>query len=144
MALRIKTYTSFCPSLPLERPGRAGIAIAGFRTLNRRGRPARPRLTPLSIAGGVALRFWVLSALKIGVSPSVVVMVPSHCDGRHAKHSKSHSDDQQCPLHDQVLPLWVMGSPTGFKRKVEQKFPPLVPIGYTQSSREIETLFSSQ
>jgi hypothetical protein len=59
-----------------------------------------------------------LSALKIGVSPieGVVVMVPSHCDGRHAKHSKSHSDDQQCPLHDQVLPLWVMGSPTGFKR----------------------------
>jgi hypothetical protein len=27
----------------------------GLRTLNRRGRPARPRLTPLSIVGGVAL-----------------------------------------------------------------------------------------
>jgi hypothetical protein len=87
--------------------------------------------------GGVALRFWVLSALKIGVSPigSVVVMVPSHCDGRHAKHSKSHSDYQQCPLHDQVLPLWVMESPTGFKRKMEQEFPALVPIGYTGAER---------
>jgi hypothetical protein len=62
-------------------------------------------------------------------------MVPSHCDGRHAEHSKSHSDDQQCPLHDQVLPLWVMESPTGFKRKMEQKFPAFVLIGYTGAER---------
>jgi hypothetical protein len=97
----------------------------------------------------VALRFWVLSALKVGVSPigsvgGLVVMVPSHCDGRHAKHSKSHSDDKQRSLHDQVLPLWVMESPTAFKRKMEQKFPALVPIGFTAAGHSNETHLVSQ